>query len=70
MAQQQSIEQDPPAQPSQTALTARSSQEPGSHDGQSSFTFRLDFSEDFGISHKTLRDYVFTVTGGVPRQLR
>ena len=46
------------------SLTARTSQVPAGHDGNSSFTFRLHFSEDFGLSYKTLRDYAFTVTGG------
>ena len=45
-------------------LTARTSQVPGSHDGNNSFTFELHFSEEFGLSYKTLRDYAFTVTGG------
>ena len=43
-------------------LTASISAAPGSHDGQ--FTFDLRFSEGFSISYKTLRDHVFTVTGG------
>ena len=37
---------------------------PDSHDGQSKFTFELRFSEEFGLSYKTLRDHAFTVTGG------
>ena len=48
----------------QPALTARTSQVPGSHDGNNSFTFELHFSEEFYLSYKTLRDYAFTVTGG------
>ena len=45
-------------------LTARTSQVPGSHDGNNSFTFELHFSEEFSLSYRTLRDYSFTVTGG------
>ena len=45
-------------------VTAFASNAPGSHDGQSVFTFELRFSEEFGISYKTLRDHAFTVTGG------
>ena len=47
-------------------LTASVHDAPQSHDGQSVFTFELQFSEapkdDF--SYKTLRDHAFTVTGG------
>ena len=45
-------------------VTASASNAPGSHDGQSKFTFELRFSEEFGISYKTLRDHAFTVPGG------
>ena len=51
-------------QQSQAALTARTSHVPASHDGNSSFTFELRFSEEFGLSYKTLRDHAFAVTGG------
>ena len=34
------------------------------HDGSSSFTFELRFSEQFPLSYRTLRDHAFTVTGG------
>ena len=37
---------------------------PASHDGSSEFTFDIEFSEEFGISYATLRDYAFNVTGG------
>ena len=37
---------------------------PEAHDGQSAFSFRVAFSEDIGISYKTLRDESFTTTGG------
>ena len=47
-------------------LTASIHDEPRSHDGQSEFTFELQFSEEpkSGFSYKTMRDHVFTVTGG------
>ena len=41
---------------------------PASHDGENVFTFELRFSEEFGISYKTLRDHAFTVTGGTVRK--
>ena len=41
---------------------------PASHDGENVFTFDLRFSEEFGISYKTLRDHAFTVTGGTVRK--
>ena len=37
---------------------------PTSHDGSSEFTFVIEFSEEFGLSYKTLRDHAFNVTGG------
>ena len=37
---------------------------PATHDGSSEFTFEIEFSEEFGLSYKTLRDHVFNVTGG------
>ena len=47
-------------------LTAYLRNIPSEHDGQSTFTFELRFSEepDPGFSYKTLRDHAFTVTGG------
>ena len=47
-------------------LTAQFLDTPGSHDGQSEFTFELRFSETprRGFSYKTLLDHAFTVTGG------
>ena len=45
-------------------LTATTHGVPESHDGSTSFTFELHFSEEFSISYKTLRDHAFTVTGG------
>ena len=50
----------------QPLLTASIHDEPSSHDGQSEFTFELQFSEEpkSGFSYTTMRDHVFTVTGG------
>ena len=47
-------------------LTASVHDKPGSHDGQSTFTFELRLSEAprNGFSYVTLRDHAFTVTGG------
>ena len=45
-------------------LTATIPDAPSSHDGSNTFTFELRFSEEFPLSYKTLRDHVFTVTGG------
>ena len=36
--------------------------------GRGVFTFELRFSEEFGISYKTLRDHAFAVTGGTVRK--
>ena len=41
---------------------------PASHDGSSEFTFEIEFSEEFGLSYKTLRDFAFTETGGEVRK--
>ena len=49
-------------------LTALIENAAASHDGESVFTFELRFSEEFGISYKTLRDHAFTVTGGTVRK--
>ena len=51
-----------------TPLTASVENAAVSHDGESVFTFELRFSEEFGISYKTLRDHAFTVTGGTVRK--
>ncbi len=49
-----------------TDPTARFDAVPDDHDGQSTFTFELHFSETpaDGFSYQTLQDHVFTVTGG------
>ena len=56
-----------------SVFTASIHDAPESHDGQTSFTFELRFSEapKKGFSYKTLRDHAFTVTGGsVTRAVR
>ena len=37
---------------------------PASHDGSSEFTFDIEFSEEFGLSYKTLKFHAFDVTPG------
>ena len=37
---------------------------PATHDGSSEFTFDIEFSEEFGLSYRTLRFHAFNVTGG------
>ena len=51
-------------------LTALIENAAASHDGESVFTFELRFSEEFGISYKTLRDHAFTVTGGTVKKAK
>ena len=51
-----------------TPLTASVENVAASHDGENVFTFELRFSEEFGISYKTLRDHAFTVTGGTVKK--
>ena len=41
---------------------------PATHDGSSEFTFEIEFSEEFGLSYVTLRDFAFTETGGEVRK--
>ena len=45
-------------------LTASFEAVPGEHDGESAFRFRVAFSEDIGISYRSLREDAFAVTGG------
>ena len=45
-------------------LTASFLAAPSFHDGDNSFTFELRFSEEVEVSYLTLRDHVFTETGG------
>ena len=51
-------------------LTARFVGMPEAHDGQSAFTFRVAFSEDIGISFRSLREDAFAVTGGAVTGVR
>ena len=37
---------------------------PETHDGESVFRFRVAFSEDIGISYRSLREDAFTMSGG------
>ena len=37
---------------------------PATHDGSSEFTFEIEFSEEFGLSYRTLKFHAFNVTGG------
>ena len=46
------------------ALTASFEGMPAAHDGESAFTFRVAFSEDIGISYRSLREDAFEVAGG------
>ena len=45
-------------------LTARFEQVPETHDGETPFVLRVEFSEDVATSYRTLRDTAFTVRGG------
>ena len=51
--------------PMPVPLTVSLENAPTTHDGESSFTFELRFSEEFKLGFKTLRDHAFTVSGGV-----
>ena len=51
-------------------LTASFLGTPTTHDGRTAFTFELRFSEEFGLSYKTLRDHAFTVTGGTVKKAK
>ena len=44
-------------------LTASARDVPGSHDGSTTFTFELRFSEQIPLNYSTLRDHAFAVTG-------
>ena len=45
-------------------LTVSIENEATSHDGSGSFIFELRFSEEVKVGYESLRDHVFTVTGG------
>ncbi len=49
------------APPLTVSLTAAA---PATHDGSADFTFEIEFSEEFGLSYKTLKFNAFNVTGG------
>ena len=52
----------------ETPLTVSLEATTESHDGSSEFTFEIEFSEEVGLSYKTLRDFAFTVSGGEVRK--
>ncbi len=41
---------------------------PATHDGSAAFSFDIGFSEEFGLSYKTLKLHAFNVTGGEVRK--
>ena len=51
-------------------LTAAFGGMPERHDGETPFTFQLQFSEEIRISYVTLRDTAFEVTGGAVTRAR
>ena len=53
-----------PGPETEPALTASFEGLPEVHDGEEGFHFRVVFSEDIGISFRTMRDASFTVDGG------
>ena len=50
--------------PGPSSLTASFTDMPEAHDGETAFTFRVAFSEDIGISYRSLREHAFTADGG------
>ena len=53
-----------PGAPGEASLTASFEGMPAEHDGESGFRFRVAFSEDIGISYRSLREDAFEVSGG------
>ena len=51
-------------EPRPEPLTATFEGMPEAHDGESAFRFHVAFSENIGISYRSLREDAFTVTGG------
>ena len=49
-------------------LTVSLENNAASHNGTDEFTFQIRFSEQFGLSYKTLRDHAFTVVGGTVKK--
>ena len=45
-------------------FTALFSGMPTNHDGETAFTFRVQFSEDAGIGYANMRDHAFTISDG------
>ena len=43
---------------------------PESHDGDTEFTFKLDFTADVRISFRTLKDHAFQVTNGTVKKAK
>ena len=62
--EQQQPDQEEQEQPQEPPLTAAFVDMPAEHDGDSAFTLRMAFSEDIGISYRSLREDAFTVSGG------
>ena len=54
----------PAAETGPAGLTASFEDMPAAHAGAGAFTFRVAFSENIGISYRSLREDAFTVTGG------
>ena len=50
--------------PTPSPLTVSLENAATSHNGSDVFTFEIRFSEEFGLSYKTLKFHAFTVTGG------
>ena len=48
----------------EAALTGAFRNVPAQHDGSTTFSFNIDFSEAVGISYRVLRDQTFTLTNG------
>ena len=51
-------------------FTASISDVAGTHDGESAFTFKLQFSEEARVGFRTLRDSAFEVSGGTVRRAK
>ena len=64
--------QEPVASCEKAPLIAYAADVPSDHDGQGTFTFELQFTEEPepDFSYKTLRDHAFTVTGGNVKNAR
>ena len=56
--------------PPTVPLTAELDGVPEAHDGESTFTFGLTFSEEPRVSYRTLRDSAFDIGGGAVRKAR